>query len=125
MESTRNKNTELGRPELPAGSVAVSESFSPECLVTTSGVGASKSPKSSCLGKRKSKWSHNENKILRECYIRSISNRLQQVWVEKGMREFSSQRLAVEVRNIKSKNILSKVERKEAYVSDELLNETP
>ena len=43
------------------------------------------------------------------------------------MRELSSQRLAVQVRNIKSKNTLSKVEREEvvSYVSDELLNETP
>ena len=43
------------------------------------------------------------------------------------MTELSSQRLALQVRNIKSKNILSKVEREEvmAYVSDELLNETP
>ena len=53
--------------------------------------------------------------------------RIQQLWVNKGMRELSSQRLTVQVRNIKSKNILSKVEREEvmAYVSDELLNETP
>ena len=43
------------------------------------------------------------------------------------MRELSSQRLAAQVRNIKSKNTLSKVEREEvvSYVSDELLNETP
>ena len=53
--------------------------------------------------------------------------RIQQLWVDKGMRELSSQRLTVQVRNIKSKNILSKVEREEvmAYVSDELFNETP
>ena len=34
MESTRNRNTELGRPKLPAGSVTVSKT-----------PGASKSPK--------------------------------------------------------------------------------
>ena len=52
---------------------------------------------------------------------------MHQLWVEKGMRELSSQQLAVKVRNIKSKNILSGVERKEVmtYVSDELLNVTP
>ena len=68
-----NKNTELGRPELLAGSVMVSESPGPGCLVTTSGARESKSPKSSCLGKRRSKWSHNENKILRGCNIKSIA----------------------------------------------------
>ena len=68
-----DKNTELGRPELLAGSVMVSESPGTGCLVTTSGARESKSPKSSCLGKRRSKWSHNENKILRECNIRSIA----------------------------------------------------
>ena len=51
---------------------------------------------------------------------------MHQLWVEKGMRELSSQRSAVQVRNIKSKNILSKVEREEvmAYECDELFNET-
>ena len=53
MESTRNKNTELGRPKLSAGSITVSEPPSPECLMTTSGAGASKSPKSSRLGRIK------------------------------------------------------------------------
>ena len=53
--------------------------------------------------------------------------RIQQLLADKGMRELYSQRLTVQVRNIKSKNILSKVEIEEvmAYVSDELLNETP
>ena len=51
MESRIYKNTDLGRPELPAGSLTVSEAPSPECLVTTSGAGASKSPKSCHLGK--------------------------------------------------------------------------
>ena len=51
MESTRNKNTELGRPELSTGSMTVSEPPGPECLMTTSGAGASKSPKSSRLGR--------------------------------------------------------------------------
>ena len=64
MESIRKRNTELGRPELPEGSVTVFKPPDLECSVTTSGAGASKSPKSSRLGKRKSKWSHNENKIL-------------------------------------------------------------
>ena len=52
---------------------------------------------------------------------------MHQLWVEKGMRELSSQRLAVQVRNTKSKNIFSRVEREEmmACMSDELLNETP
>ena len=50
---------------------------------------------------------------------------MHQLWVEHGMR--ASQRLAVQVRNIKSKNILSRLEREEvmSYVSNELLNETP
>ena len=64
MESTINKNAELGRPELPVKSMTVSKPPNPEYLVTTSGAGASKSPKSSCLDKRKSKWSYNKNKIL-------------------------------------------------------------
>ena len=53
--------------------------------------------------------------------------RMQQLSVGKGMRELSSQMLAVQVRNIKSKNILSKIRREEvmAYASDELLNEIP
>ena len=51
MESTRNKITELGRPELSAGSMSVSEPPGPECLLTNSGAGASKSPKSSHLGR--------------------------------------------------------------------------
>ena len=52
---------------------------------------------------------------------------MRQLWVEKGMRELSSQRLAVKVRNIKSKKILPGAEREEVmtYVSDELLNVTP
>ena len=52
---------------------------------------------------------------------------MHKLWVEKRMREFSSQHLAVQDRNIKSENIFSRVERKEkmAYVPDELLNETP
>ena len=47
MESTRNKNTELGRPEMSAESLTVSEPPGAEYSVTTSDVGASKSPKSS------------------------------------------------------------------------------
>ena len=89
MESTRNRNTELGRPKLPAGRVTVSEHPDPECSVTTSGDGASKSPKSSRLGRRKSKWSHSENKILWKCYIKSITplstsymKRMHQLWTE-------------------------------------------
>ena len=42
------------------------------------------------------------------------------------MRELSFQRSAVQVRSIRSKNILSRVEREQLIaVSDELLNETP
>ena len=42
------------------------------------------------------------------------------------MRELSFQRSAVQVRSIRSKNILSRVEREQVIaVSDELLNETP
>ena len=43
------------------------------------------------------------------------------------MRELSSQRLTVQVRNINSKNILSRTEIEEvmAYVNGEMLNETP
>ena len=139
MESTRIKNTELGRPELPAVSAMkcmreVSKPNGTECSMNTSGARASKSSKSSCFDKRKSKCSHDENKILWECYIRSITplptgcmKRKQQLWVDKGMRELSSQKLAVQVRNIKNKNILSKIGREVvmAYASDQLLNETP
>ena len=74
MESTRNENTELGRLKLPAESATVSELPGPEYLVTTSGVLGNRShQKLNRLGKRKSKLSHNENKILWECYIRSIT----------------------------------------------------
>ena len=45
MESTINKNTELGRPELPTGSVTAPESPGPECSVTTSYSGVSKKKK--------------------------------------------------------------------------------
>ena len=43
------------------------------------------------------------------------------------MRELSSQRLTVQVRNINSKNILSRTEIEEvmAYVNGKMLNETP
>ena len=68
MESTRNKNTELGRPELPAGNVTICEPPGPECSVTTSGAWASKSPKSSRLGKRKSKWSQDSVGMLHRKY---------------------------------------------------------
>ena len=134
MQSTINKNIELGRHELPAGSVTVSKSPWPECLVTTYGAGVLKSPKSSCSGNRKSKWSHNENKILPECYIRSITQllrdyikRTHQLWVEQEIRGLSSQRLAVQAWNIKSENIIARVERQEVlpHVSDYLLNKTP
>ena len=126
------KNTELGRPELPAGSVTVSKPRGPKCLVNTSGAGASKSPKSSRLGKGKSKWSYKENTILWECYIKCITPfptgymRIHQLWVQQKRMGLSSQRLAVQIRNIKSKIILSRVKREEviAYVSNELLNET-
>ena len=119
MENTRNKDS-LRAPR--------SRMFG-----DYSGAGPSKSPKLNRLGKRKSKWTHNKNKIPWECLIKSITplptgyiKRMHQLWVEKRMRELFSQRLAVQVRNIKSKNILSKVEREEvmAYVCDELLNET-
>ena len=118
MESTKNKNIELGKPELPAESETASEPNSLECLVTFSGAVASNSLKLSRLGKRTSKWSHNKNNILWQCYIRSITplptgfmKRMRQLWVEKRLRELSSQWLAVQVRKIKRKNILSRVER--------------
>ena len=59
-------------------------------------------------------------------YIRSItplSTRyikiMHQLWIENGMRELASQRLAVQVRNIKNKNILSTVERRSPPCSRE------
>ena len=80
--------------------------------VTSSGAGASKSPKTSHLGKIKSKWSHKEIKILWECYIRSITplptgyiKKMYQLWVQKRTKELSSQWLAAQVRNIKSQKI--------------------
>ena len=62
----------MGTPEQPAASVTVSKPPNQGFLVTTSGAGT-KSPKSGHLGKRIAKWSKNENKILWECYIRSIT----------------------------------------------------
>ena len=43
------------------------------------------------------------------------------------MKELSSQRLTVQVKNINSENILSRIEIEEvmAYVNGEMLNETP
>ena len=58
--------TQNRMPQVPMKSVMFFESPVPECLVTTFGAGASKFPISKRLGKRKSKCSHNENKILRE-----------------------------------------------------------
>ena len=82
---------------MPAGTVMVSRPPGPESSMTTTGAGASKLPKPSRLGKRKSKWSHNKNKIVWEFYIRTIApfptgymERMHQLWVVKGMREFSS-----------------------------------
>ena len=48
-----------------------------------------------------------------------------QLWVKKRMRELSLQGSTVQVRSIRSKNILSRVEREQVIaLSDELLNET-
>ena len=81
---------------MPAGTVMVSRPPGSECSVTTTGTGASKSPKSSRLGKRKSKWSHKKNKIVWQFYIRIIAplptghmERMHQLWVVKRMRELS------------------------------------
>ena len=52
---------------------------------------------------------------------------MQQLWVEKIISKLCFQQLPVQVRNIKSKKILSREEKKQmmAYVSHELLNKTP
>ena len=46
------------------------------------------------LGKLKEKWSHSDNKILWECYVRSINPKnTYDLWIQGEMRETLSQRI--------------------------------
>ena len=96
-----------------------SEPPGPEVQGNPSEAGVSNLLKKSRLGRLKFKWSHSENRMLWKCYVESnpaqkgYMNRLYDLWKNNEMRELSAQRLSVQVRNIKSKNILSTVEREE------------
>ena len=117
---TQKKNIKLGvvvrtnakQPEPPVTEVSGA----------TSADGVSKAPpgRKTRLGRSKMKWTHQSNIILWECYIRSeplvrgYMDRMYDIWTGLGMNgEVSAQRLAVQVRNIKAKNMLSELEREE------------
>ena len=60
--------------------------------------GMSKLPMYRHIGKLKEKWSHSDNKILWECYVRYIKpsksssmKNTYDLWIQGGMREIPSQ----------------------------------
>ena len=129
MENTNINNENQGGPELPAGSVTVSEPPGPGVFrVTTSGTGVIKSPmiirnQRTCrVGHSKEKWSHDENRFLWECYVtschpirRGYMKRKYILWTNGGMRDISAQRLATQVQNIKKKQMLSEIEMRQIH----------
>lgn len=76
------------------------------------------------VSNKKTDWSHKENQFLWECYERSwypLCNgylaRMHVLWINAGMKNSPVQRLSVQVKNIKKKSILSRVERHQIYAS--------
>ena len=111
-----NEITELGRPELPTGSVTVSEPPGTGVLGNTSVVGVLE------LSNKKKKWNKELNVTVMECYylsnpvdendrpIRGYRQRMHRVWREKGMFEIKEQNLCDQARAIKKNGWLSPVE---------------
>ena len=108
----KSANTEikLGMSELPTRSVMGSEPAGPEVLGKTSESGVIELPT------RKHKWVQEENRMLWKCYFESDRNvrgymeRMYRLWIERGGREMSKQRLRTQVQNIEKKKLLSDVE---------------
>ena len=104
-----NEEIKLGMPELPTGSAMVSESPGLEVLGSTSESGVIELPT------HKHKWTQEENRMLWKCYFESDKNvrgymeRMHRLWIERGGREMSNQRLRTQVQNIEGKNLLSNV----------------
>ena len=100
----------LGIPELPTGSAMVSEPPAPEVWGNTSESGLIELPT------LKHKWTQEDNRMLWKCYFESDKNvrgnmgRMQRLWIERGGRETTKQRLRTQVQNIKKKKLLSDVE---------------
>ena len=94
---------------MPTGSAMVSEPPGPEVLGNTSESGVIELPT------HKHKWTQEENRMLWKCYFESDKNvrgymeRMHRLWIERGGREMSNQRLRTQVQNIEGKNLLSDV----------------
>ena len=101
----KSANTEikLGMSELPTRSVMVSEPAEPEVLGKTSESGVIE------LSTHKHKWVQEENRMLWKCYfgsdrnVRGYMERMHRLWIERGGREMSKQRLRTQVQNIEKK----------------------
>ena len=82
----------------------------PEVWGNTSESGVTELPKS------KDKWMQEENRMLWKCYFESDKNvrgymeRMHRLWIERGGREMTKQRLRTQVQNIEKKKLLSDVE---------------
>ena len=88
-----NKEIKLGIPELPTGSAMVSEPPGLDVLGNTSESGVIE------LLTCKYKWTQEENRMLWKCYfdsdknVRGYMERMHRLWIERGGREMSKQRL--------------------------------
>ena len=109
MKSTKIE-IKLGMPELPTGSAMVSEPPEPEVWGNPSESGVIELPI------RKYKWAQEENRMLWKCSFKSDKNvrgymeRMHRLWIERGGREMTKQRLRTQVQNIQKKKLLSDVE---------------
>ena len=127
MMMQNNIETNLGMPELPAGSARVSEPPGPVVTGNTSGAGVSSLPKNRIRVRRV--WSQKDNKILMECYLRSqpevrgYRKRMLEIWESKDLFTVSEQRLADQVKQIKDKKWLTFVEIEELKRKIESTNE--
>ena len=115
-KSQNNDITNLGMPELPTGSVTVSEPPGAGVLGNTSATGVSiRLPKMKEMGKRML-WDKAVNKIVIECWLRSdptirgYRKRMKHIWDERGIFESSEQRLADQARQIRTNDWLTTVE---------------
>ena len=68
------------------------------------------------LPTRKHKWTQEENRMLWKCYfesdkiVRGYMERMYRLWIERGGREITKQRLRTQVQNIEKRKLLSNVE---------------
>ena len=89
-------------PELPIGSAMVPESPGPEVLGNNSESGVIE------LSTRKHKRTQEEDRTLWKCYFerdknfRGYMERMHRLWIERGGREMTKQRLRTQVQNIKT-----------------------